>query len=155
MDEERISQLLRSLPREEASPYFTAGVLRRLREGESPRRRIPRRVLAAVAAVLVLALAFGAREGWHRYQLRQSRARLAALRAEHEALNTELRALRELAAEARPVVYLGSRGDVDLVVDLARLARQRRQRTARPALVTPRESLQPIPSTYPHGERRL
>ncbi|MCP4661189.1 MAG: hypothetical protein GY856_37780 [bacterium] len=162
MDENRISQVLRSLPREEASPYFTAGVLRRLRE---PRRREARaRWLLAVATILILAVAFGAREGWHRYEHRQAVARLAALRAEHQALETELESLRALAAQAHPVVYLGSTRNVDLVLDLSQLSSEQRRRLMQSDLVDsgqppigppPGEPTKPRRANYQPGGSRL
>lgn len=141
MDENRISQVLGSLPREQASAHFTAGVLRRLRE---PRRRQVRpHWLLAVATILILVLAFATREGWHRYEHRQATARLAALRAEHQALEAELESLRALVAQAHPVVYLGGTRDVDLVFDLSQLSNEQRRRLMQSVLVASEQPMKP------------
>ncbi len=120
MSDERLSAALRSLPREEASRGFKAGVLRRLD------RRRPSASYRSLAAAAVLALVFGLgwREWRHQQAQHQTIARLDALLAEKQALEAELRHLRELTARARPVVYLGGNESVDFVLDLARLHTQ-------------------------------
>jgi hypothetical protein len=54
------------------------------------------------------------------------------LRAQHEELVRELERLRLLADETSPVLYLGSDGDLDLVVDLATLLQPGEPGQARP-----------------------
>ena len=130
MDEERISRLLASLPRETASPQFTAGVLERL--ADAPRRRRQQRwIAAACAAVVLLAGTFGLRwwseERARERQRQEALVRLEALEAEKRALEDEISRLRRMARDARPVVYLGSTPNLDMVLDLGRLARRRSQ----------------------------
>ncbi len=139
MNDDRLSQALKALPREQAGLGFTARVLRRIENAPpwwSPARWLPlswtarrfttRRFTArhwtgmAAAAVLVLALGFGWRE-WHH---RRAAASLQVLLAEKQELEAELEALRKLTADARPTVYLGGDGEVDLVLDLARFKRE-------------------------------
>ena len=147
MDDRKLSDLLGSLPREQASEDFTRGVLRRLESTESPREpahepQIPRRVAPwlAAAAVLLLALGLGGREWWHRHQHAEAQARYEMLREEHDALTRELRRLRSLSLETRPVIYLGGTEDVDYVYDLSR-----RKRDQEPSAGAPRPGL-PEPS---------
>lgn len=116
MEDHRLGDLLRELPREHARPGFTARVLNRL---ESPARRpaIPR---LALAGALGLFLAAGAsvlvdahREAVETAQARQA---LRQIRAEHMRLAQEVRDL----SEPPPVVYLGGNEKVDLVLDLGK-----------------------------------
>ncbi len=119
MNHDSVSQALKSLPREQAGLGFTAGVLRRI---EAPPRLLPARWITAtaMAAAMVLALGFG----WREWRHRQATENLQVMLAEKQELEAELRALRRLTAEARPVVYLGSDSQVDLVLDLGRFRRQ-------------------------------
>ena len=75
---------------------------------------------AAAAAALILALGFGWRE-WRQHQEIQH---LEMLLAEKQELQAELESLRRLTAEARPMVYIGSSENVDLVLDLERFHRR-------------------------------
>ncbi len=156
MDEERITRLLGSLPREEPSPHFTAAVLRRLEaSAAAPRRPRLRWAVAACAAVLLAAGVFGVHRSGERARDRQRQealVRLEALEAEKRALESELSDLRRLARDARPVVYLGSTPKLDMVVDLNRLARRSRAPGGRiqPASLSPAGS----PRTRPKGEHR-
>lgn len=153
MDEVRLNQLLRELPRQEASPAFTAAVLRRLADdAPSPRsqsRPVRRLALAAAAAVALAAgLVAGVHEWTRAAERRQELARLETLETEKRAIEAEIRELRRLARDARPVVYLDSTPTVDLVVDLERLAeRRRRERdeNVRPAAYA-------VPAGQPLGE---
>jgi len=117
MEDHRLGDLLRELPREHARPGFTARVLNRL---ESPGRRpaVPR---LALAGALGLFLAVGAsvlvdahREAVEAAQARQA---LQQIRAEHTRLAQEV---HDLSARP-PVVYLGGNEKVDLVLDLGKV----------------------------------
>lgn len=141
-----LGEALRSLPRHRAGEGFTERVLDRLGEPAELRARtrahtrVNRRLwgglrLAAAgllfAVGLVVALAAGrvlpgggptpapaeaARQA-RRESLEAERARLAAELAELRRLTSEL------AEESAPVLYLGGDEEVDLVLDLGRLAR--------------------------------
>jgi hypothetical protein len=121
MEDHRLGDLLRELPREQARPGFTARVLHRL--DAAPERRFtpwraPRLALAtALTAVLVVTA------GWlidaRRDALASARAEraLAEIRAEHARLEQEVQALSDQPS----VVYLGGNEDVDLVLDLGKV----------------------------------
>ena len=121
MNDDQLQEALSSLPRERAGLGFTAGVLRRI-EAPGPRFLAApwSRWAAAAAAVLVLTLGLG----WREWRHRQSAERLRVLLAEKHELEAEIEALRRLAAEASPLVYLGSEDRVDLVLDLERFRRR-------------------------------
>jgi hypothetical protein len=117
MENQRMTELLRELPRERARSGFTARVLARLDEPQAPVRRWPARLApVALAASLVLVVLAGT---VIRDQRREAEALQAvrALRAEHSRIEREL---RELSAEP-PVYYLGGDEDMDLVVDLGKV----------------------------------
>ncbi len=116
MEDHRLGDLLRDMPREHARPGFTARVLSRL---DAPERRgalIPRFALSAALA-LFLAVTAGVLVHARRDALAADHARqaLAEIRAEHARLEREV---RELSPPA--VVYLGGTEDVDLVLDLGK-----------------------------------
>ena len=118
MEDHRLGDLLRELPREQARLGFTARVLNRL---ETPTRRrsipIPRLALATALAVVLLVTA-GVLVEARRNALASARAEraLAEIRAEHARLEREVQELSE-----PPVVYLGGNEDVDLVLDLGKV----------------------------------
>lgn len=118
MEDHRLGDLLRELPREQARPGFTARVLHRL---DAPERRrwmpIPRLALATALAV-VLAVTAGLLIDARRDALASARAEkaLAEIRAEHARLEREVRDLSQ-----PPVIYLGGNEDVDLVLDLGKV----------------------------------
>jgi hypothetical protein len=117
MEDHRLGDLLRELPREQARPGFTARVLHRL-DAPERRRSIPRLALAT-ALTIVLAVTAGFLIDARRDALESARAEkaLAEIRAEHARLEREV---RELSAQP-PVVYLGGNEDVDLVLDLGKV----------------------------------
>lgn len=117
MEDQRMIELLRELPRERARSGFTARVLARLDEPQVPVRRWPARLApVALAASLVLVVIAGT---VIREQRREAEALEAvrALRAEHSRIERELQDL----SSAPPVYYLGGDEDVDLVMDLRKV----------------------------------
>lgn len=140
-------EALRSLPRHRAGEGFTESVLERLDEqaaGPAPRRASPAARWLAAAAGLLGLLAAGAGllslDDGESSGVREA-ASLQALAAERARLEEEVRELRSLvredageaAREESPVLYLGGTEDVDLVLDLGRLADERSSRRAVPA----------------------
>jgi len=120
MEDDRLGDLLRELPREQARPDFTARVLERLESPATASR--PRvRLLLAAAAVVVSAVSAGVlidRQAASRESIEAAQAQqiLQDLRAEHGRLQRELRELSQ-----PPVVYIGGNEDVDLVLDLGKV----------------------------------
>ena len=118
MEDHRLGDLLRGLPREQARPDFTARVLARLDEAPA-RASGPRvRLVLAAAAITVAAVSAGVlvdRQTAAPNTISATRAQqtLRDLRAEHERLQRELREISE-----PPVIYVGGNEDVDLVLDL-------------------------------------
>jgi hypothetical protein len=116
MEDHRLGDLLRELPRESARPGFTARVLNRL---EAPERRgsMPRLALAGALAA-TLAVTAGVLVDARRDALETVRAQraLAEIRAEHGRLEREVQELSQ-----PPVVYLGGNENVDLVLDLGKV----------------------------------
>lgn len=116
MEDHRLGDLLRELPRESARPGFTARVLQRL-DAPERRRSIPRFALAGAMAAM-LAVTAGVLVDARRDALEAVRAQraLAEIRAEHGRLEQEVRELSQ-----PPVVYLGGNENVDLVLDLGKV----------------------------------
>jgi hypothetical protein len=125
MEDHRLGDLLRELPREQAHPGFTARVLERLAlPVQAPERARPRRTfrlaLAGAAAAAVLT-AVGAGVLMDRraesIEAAEARQRLQEIRAEHGRLEQEVQELSQ-----PPVVYIGGNEDVDLVLDLGKVS---------------------------------
>ncbi len=120
MEDHRVGDLLRELPREQARPGFTARVLHRL-DAPERRRSIPWRVprlALATALTVVLAVTAGVLVKERRDAVANARAEraLAEIRAEHAQLEREVQDLSQ-----PPVIYLGGNEDVDLVLDLGKV----------------------------------
>jgi hypothetical protein len=124
MEDQQIGRILRELPREQAGDHFTARVLAGLDAERQPRRA--RWVLATAAGLaLLVSVALVGRQGWNGGPAgAEARQALEEIRDEHERLAHELERLQSLRQQpAQPeVIYLGGNEDMDLVVDLGRLA---------------------------------
>lgn len=156
MTDDPIRQALRQLPRHRPRDGFTGRVLARL--DEPPPRAVRWRpalvTLTATAALLAVVLvpltlrapapapapAPNAEPSLAPASATGDPAagqapgpRLERLRREREQLATELAQLRREAARPLPVVYLAGDEQVDLVIDLAELARRRPPGQAVPA----------------------
>lgn len=125
MEDHSVGRLLRELPRETTRTGFTTRVLARLAVDSEPVTARPRdgwrsRLAFAAAAVLALVVSAGLlRFEQSREAARTAEARraLQEIRAEHERLEREVRALFDLGAEPQ-VIYLGGNEQIDLVLDL-------------------------------------
>jgi hypothetical protein len=116
MEDHRLGDLLRELPRESARPGFTTRVLNRL---EAPRRRrsLPRLALAgAMAAVLTVTAGVLVDARRDALEAVRTQRALQEIRAEHGRLEREVQELSR-----PPVVYLGGNENVDLVLDLGKV----------------------------------
>lgn len=129
-----IREALRSLPRTRADDDFTERVLERIEgRGGLRRPRVPVAVRWATAATLAAAAVLAGSISWSgaaggRAAERERRTRIEALEAERLRLAAELEEIRRLASSLRepaPVLYLGGDDEVDLVIDLDRLAQER------------------------------
>jgi hypothetical protein len=120
MSEEKLGNLLRSLPREKASVEFTDRVMSRVEEGRRPIVFQPRFALA-VSIVLIVAAWVGADRWLAMQQEEQTNERIHTLKSEIEKIQGDIRLLRDLA----PVLYLGGNEDVDFVLDLGKAAREK------------------------------
>lgn len=168
MNDDRLRQLLRRLPRERASTGFTGRVLQRL-DAAAPGRAAEKllvRVALAASGVMAIGLV-AAIVGWTvalrpeptttakpdegaatspAVELVKESAgtaprveSLESLRQQHRALSEELRELRQRSRSGSPLLYLGGTDQLDVVVDLGRLGRARK--TAEPmAQPTARET---------------
>jgi hypothetical protein len=119
MSEEKLGNLLRSLPREEASEGFTDRVMSRLEEGRRPFLQ-PRFALAA-SVILIAAVWIGTDRWMAMQREEQTNQRIRTLKTEIQKIQSDIRLLRDLA----PVLYLGGNEEVDFVLDLGKAAREK------------------------------
>lgn len=134
-----LRQALRALPRARPSGGFTERVLERadvrrrsfLPSGGALRRPTAAVLGAATVAAALVAGALALAPPGPRTEPpaeRERRARVETLEAERRLLASELDEIRRLASSLRepaPVLYLGGDEEIDLVVDLDRLVRER------------------------------
>ena len=109
MDENELIEALRALPRTSPSAAFSDGVLRRIREGARPRRSVPWRASALLAAAAV------AGAGWVREHHRQE---ARALREETRAIAREIEGMKRTLPS--PLIDLGEKDGIRYVFDLRR-----------------------------------
>lgn len=135
MNDQQLSELLKSLPREPAPDGFTDRVLERLERPAPSRRRGFLLIAASVCllAATVLGLRQSRLETQHRLE-QETRAQLEQLWTEQQALEVQLEELARLKKE-RPVLYLGGDDEVDIVFDVERF-RARRGLSVQPASLT-------------------
>ena len=113
MAQESIEQLLRSLPKNEASDFFTPRVMAHVRaKGNASALPRFRRAGALAALATVAALA-----GWMGVE-RNQRAEEVRMLAEQQHISRELEEIKRLTAELEPVVYVGSTQNYDYFIDL-------------------------------------
>lgn len=142
MEDHSVGRLLRELPRETARTGFTTRVLARLDAEDHPATARPRdawrpRLAFAAAAVLALVVSAGLiRYDQQREATRTAEARrvLQEIRAEHERLEREVRALSEPEPQ---VIYLGGNERIDLVLDLNKVPAEGGQGGPVPATYRP------------------
>ena len=121
MEDHRLGDLLRELPRERARPGFTARVLERLDSPERisrPRRPFRLALAGATAAAILTASSAGVLMDRRAESIEAAEAQrmLQEIRAEHGRLEQEIHELSQ-----PPVVYIGGNEDVDLVLDLGKV----------------------------------
>jgi hypothetical protein len=124
MNEDKLTNALRSLPRVRAASGFREAVVRRLDE-PGPQRYRRRPLLYAIAVggigVLILVSVQLSNANQERQAARQ---RVESMRQEYWALERDLDDLRRIAVESRPVVGIEG-DDLDFFIDLRSLAADR------------------------------
>lgn len=119
MNAERLNELLRSLPREEASDSFTQNVMGRTRSVRAFADPQVRMVLVwATVVVILVSGAVGHLVSNHRDQ-----ARLESIRAEQRQIENELQELKRLSEGYSSVVHVDGNNGVEYVVDLNEFSR--------------------------------
>ncbi|HUR81721.1 MAG TPA: hypothetical protein VM733_13210 [Thermoanaerobaculia bacterium] len=114
MNDTRLGDLMRTLPRRNASPAFTREVMRKARHlDEGTRRPVIWRMAAAfaMAACLIAVVQLALVE--HR-----QRERTIALRAEQQRIAADLATVKKSAAESEPVVVLENADGTRVIMDL-------------------------------------
>ena len=130
MDDNRLRDLLREVPRESVSTDFRARVLSRLDSADARirarRRRAP--VLAFAAAFLLAASTAAVYTWLERTQAREAsieQARLETLELEYRNIEQDFEDLQRMVAAAQPVVGIEAAGERGYLVDLPELAKAR------------------------------
>jgi len=125
MNDTRLGDWMRGLPRTNASPAFTRDVLRKARAQDERKPFAWRRLAAgfAMAACLLAAVQLAV------LQQRQH-DRTVALRAERQKLQQDLEAVKKIADETEPVVVLENDRGTRVIMDLDSAVQQ--QQTVQP-----------------------
>src|SRR5688572_1683589 len=111
MNETKIGDWMRTLPRATASPAFASEVRRKIRQDERQQPVVWRFAAAfAMAACLVAVVQLAIAQ--------QERRQKIELRAERQKLEAELEAVKKIATEAEPVVVLEDGRGTRVIVDL-------------------------------------
>jgi hypothetical protein len=126
MDDNKLRDLLRELPRESASADFRARVMARL-DGADRRNRARRRAapLLAFAVALLVTAGVAVFYSLQRREARIEQARLESLELEYRSIEQDFQELQRTVAAAQPVVGIEGPGERGYLVDLPELARAR------------------------------
>lgn len=126
MNDDKLQDLLRDLPRESVSSDFRARVLARL-DGADRRNRARRRAapVLALAAVVAVAAGIAVFYSLERREERIEQARLESLELEYRHIEQDFEELRRVVAAAQPVVGIEGPGERGYLVDLPELAKAR------------------------------
>jgi hypothetical protein len=124
MDDNKLRDLLRELPRETVSADFRARVLVRLDDADR-RARARRRLAPVLAFAVALTVAAGVAVVYsiERREERIEQARLESLELEYRDLEQDFQELRRMVAAAQPVVGIEGPGERGYLVDLPELAK--------------------------------
>ena len=126
MDDNKLRDLLRELPRESVSADFRARLLVRL-DGADRRNRARRRAapLLAFAVVLLVTAGVAVSYSLQRREQRIEQARLDSLELEYRSIEQDFQELQRTVAAAQPVVGIEGPGERGYLVDLPELAKAR------------------------------
>jgi hypothetical protein len=116
MNDSRLGDWLRDLPRATASPAFTRNVLHAVAR-EDDRAPLPRPFLWRLAAAFAMAVCLLALAQVTVIQHRQ-REHTLELRAEQQKLEAELEAVKKIARESEPMVVLEDDRGTRVIMDL-------------------------------------
>ena len=130
MEDNRLRDLLREVPRESVSTDFRARVLSRLDSADERMRARQRRApVLAFAAAFLLAASTAAVYTWiertHAREARIEQARLETLELEYRNIEQDFEDLQRMVAAAQPVVGIEAAGERGYLVDLPELAKAR------------------------------
>jgi hypothetical protein len=126
MDDNKLRDLLRELPRESVSADFRVRVLSRL-DGADRRNRARRRAVPVLAFAVALLVTAGVAVFYslQRREQRIEQARLESLELEYRAIEQDFQELQRAVAAAQPVVGIEGPGERGYLVDLPELAKAR------------------------------
>ncbi len=122
-----LTNIVRQLPRVEASPEFTNQVMAKLQQPRAAAEISAWRPLLAAAAVFAVVLLVA---NWQRPSGRQQlpTISISSIAAEHQQLSKEFDSLRALSQSGRPVLRVDGNDQVDFVVGLNEISQLPRQR---------------------------